>query len=211
MTCETVYADATDPVHLAATRIAALAEGRARLLVAVAGPPASGKSTIAARIADALDDAVAVPMDGYHLDNETLSARGLLARKGAPETFDADGFITAMRVLKTGERTALPAFDRAADATVPDAIEVPAEARIVVVEGNYLCLDAAPWRELHSLWDYRIALDVPIEELRRRLTERWLEHGHTHEDAVRRAEANDLPNARRVMDEALPVDLRIVG
>jgi len=67
-----------------------------------------------------------------------------------------------------------------------------------VVEGNYLLFETAPWNELRGLWDFSVFLDVPMEELRRRLVQRWLDHGLDREGALLRVEANDLPNARLV-------------
>ena len=69
-----------------------------RLLVAIAGPPGSGKSTLAERLASGIGpSAAALPMDGFHLDNATLRQKGLLDRKGAPETFDAKGFVDTVQ------------------------------------------------------------------------------------------------------------------
>ena len=69
----------------------------ARKLIAIAGPPGSGKSTVSAALFTALEAkgraAAVVPMDGYHLDNTLLVQRGLLDRKGAPASFDAAGFV----------------------------------------------------------------------------------------------------------------------
>jgi pantothenate kinase len=198
-------------VHELAARIEALPPVRPRLLVAVAGPPASGKSTLAERLAARLGadgrPALHVPMDGFHLDNTVLEARGLLARKGAPETFDAAGFLHAMRRLSTEEEVILPAFDRAADIAIAGRIAVGAEHRIAVVEGNYLCLDRPPWDDLAALWHFSIFLDTPLDVLRHRLVARWLEHGLSEADARRRAEENDLPNARTVTGTRFEPDI----
>jgi len=193
---------------LLAARIAALRPGRRRLLVAIAGPPGSGKSTLAAALVAQLQAdgcAVAlVPMDGFHLDNTVLAARGLLPRKGAPETFDAAGFIHMVGRLRAGAEVVVPLFDRARDLAIAGAAVVPAAAQVVVLEGNYLLFDEDPWRDLAPLWDLSVGLDVPIEVLRDRLVARWRHHGLTPQDAVLRAELNDLPNARRIRDRPLP-------
>ena len=69
-----------------------------RLVIALAGPPASGKSTIAAILQRRLGPASTIlPMDGFHHDNDWLEARGLRHRKGAPDTFD----VTALTHLLT--------------------------------------------------------------------------------------------------------------
>ena len=187
-----------------AARLAALPPGRR--LVAVAGPPAAGKSTVtedlARRVTAAGRTAQVVPMDGFHLSNAALDERGLRARKGAPETFDAEGLIALVHRLAGPGAVPFPTFDRGRDATVPEGGTFDAE--IAIVEGNYLLLDEAPWRALHPLWDATVTLDVPEEVLRRRLVERWTAHGMSAEAGLARAEANDLPNARRVRANSVP-------
>ncbi|MCC7321299.1 MAG: nucleoside triphosphate hydrolase [Rubellimicrobium sp.] len=192
-----------------AARIAALrASGRARLLVAVAGAPGAGKSTFAAQLADHLNrtgtSAAIVPMDGFHLDNAVLGARGLLSRKGAPETFDSAGFLHLVRRLAAGEEVIAPVFDRARDIAVAGVQVVAPETAVVVVEGNYLLFDEDRWRDLVPLWDLSVCIRVTMAELRRRLVQRWLDHGLLPEAAGARAAGNDIPNAERVLARALP-------
>ncbi|TDT77093.1 AAA domain-containing protein [Litoreibacter halocynthiae] len=174
-----------------------------RHLIAVAGPPASGKSTLAEQLADILPDAAVVPMDGFHLDNDVLSERGLLGRKGAPQTFDALGFVDLVKALREPATVSYPTFDRIRDCVVPDGGEVKADCKTVIVEGNYLLLDSAPWNQLHKLWDVGIFLDVPPEMLRERLLQRWRDHGYSEAEALTKAELNDLPNAQVVMQSAV--------
>ncbi|SFR42920.1 AAA family ATPase [Litoreibacter janthinus] len=173
-----------------------------RRLIAVAGPPAGGKSTLAEHLAEVLPNAAVVPMDGFHLDNDTLSARGLLARKGSPATFDALGFVKLVSALRDPVEVAYPTFDRSSDSVVPSGGSVSADTDTVIVEGNYLLLDDAPWNQLRQFWDLSIFLDVPFEVLRERLLQRWRDHGYSDSDALTKAESNDLPNARVVMDSA---------
>jgi len=146
---------------------------------------------MAARLAAGLGEAVPVPMDGFHLDNRLLEAEGLRGRKGAPGTFDADGFVALVRRLKSGGEVVHPVFDRALDLAVAGAGRVAADDRLVVVEGNYLLLDRAPWRELAGLWDLSVMLDVPMAELRRRLTARWQALGCSAAEVAAHLE-NDL-------------------
>lgn len=194
-------------------RVAELAKGRPRTVVAVAGPPASGKSTIAATLAAQLNasgiTAKVVPMDGFHLDNAVLQERALFARKGAPETFDAEGFIALIERLRAGGEVSIPLFDRKRDMSIADADTVPADCAVVIVEGNYLLFDEPPWNRLADLWDLAISLEVTADELRDRLVRRWIDHGMTPEAALARTESNDLPNAARVRNASLPADLVI--
>lgn len=187
-----------------------LPQGR-RALVALAGAPGSGKSTLADRLASALTaagrQAQVVPMDGFHLDNRVLDARGLRARKGAPETFDLAGLRHLSERLVAESHVVYPLFDRARDLAVAGAGEVTQACDTVVLEGNYLLFDQPGWRDLRPLWDVAIRLDVSEAELRRRLVQRWVDHGLTQQDAEARADGNDMVNARLLVENALPADL----
>lgn len=201
----------TNHVTALADMIHDLRDTQSRVLVGVAGAPASGKSTLAEEVAKRLRlqrcPAHVVPMDGFHLDNDILDARGLRARKGAPETFDAQGFVLMVDRLRKGQEVVIPRFDRARDIAIAGATAVAADCPVVLVEGNYLLFDEYPWAQLAPLWDIAAYIDVPIEDLRSRLIQRWLTHGLSRTAATKRAEGNDIPNAQRVIDRALPADL----
>lgn len=203
----------TNHVNTLAERV--LETDSPRYLVGIAGAPASGKSTLAAELSRRLNaqgrKTAVVPMDGFHLDNAILDERGLRPHKGAPETFDAPGVLRLVTALKTGEEVFAPLFDRARDLAIAGAVAVPASARVVIVEGNYLMFDEAPWRELAPLWDLSVRVNVPLPELRGRLIQRWLSLNYSSAVATRRAEGNDIPNAQRVMDRALPCDVTLNG
>ncbi|MCE0504065.1 MULTISPECIES: AAA family ATPase [unclassified Roseivivax] len=191
------------------------ARAGARSIIAIAGPPGSGKSTLAAEVVDRLNQetpgrAALLPMDGFHLENPELVARGLLAQKGAPETFDAESFLALIREIRAGGRDiAYPLFDRARDCTLPDAGFLRAEVPLVVVEGNYLLLGEGAWGKLAAEFDASVMIAPPIEVLEDRLIRRWLDHGLPREAAEARARGNDLPNARLVVERSRPADLRL--
>lgn len=205
--------DITSKINLLAQSVHGLREHKARVLVAIAGAPGSGKSTLAAELSRRLREQRCpnqiVPMDGFHLDNTVLDARGLRARKGAPETFDAAGFVHAIKRLAAAEEVVLPVFDRARDLAVAGALVVPAECAIVIAEGNYLMFDEPPWDALVPLWDMTVRLDVPMRELRARLIQRWLSLNLSRAAATRRAESNDIPNAQRIIDKAITCHLTL--
>ena len=106
------------------------AAGRARYVFAIAGAPGSGKSTLAETLLAALEAeapgaAALMPMDGFHLDNAVLDARGLRARKGAPETFDVDGLSVALDRVRAADRpVAVPVFDRVLDLARAGAVVI---------------------------------------------------------------------------------------
>lgn len=199
----------TDLIDLS-SRIKALAETCDRIIVAIVGAPGSGKSTLVANLAATLNNAVVVPMDGFHLDNVILEERGLLSRKGSPETFDADGYHQFISRLKhSTEAVYAPVFDRGADLSRAGAIEISSDVKLILTEGNYLLLQQSPWNKLNELFDLTAFLDVPETELRERLVNRWLAHGLSFEAAVKRAEDNDLRNANLVQQHSQQADVTI--
>ena len=138
-------------------------------------------------------------MDGFHLDNAILEPRGLLPRKGAPDTFDTAGFCTLVERLLEGGDIPVPLFDRALDRVLPDATQIDATQKHVIVEGNYLFLDHPPWTRLSPVWSLKVFLATPLPVLEKRLIERWLNHGLSLSEAMEKASMNDLVNSRTVL------------
>jgi pantothenate kinase len=197
------------PAQLAAT-IRAKAQAQGRFLTALAGPPGAGKSTLAAELVAALGQgAKAVPMDGFHYDDAMLIARGARARKGAPDTFDVAGFRHLLTRLRTEDEVAIPLFDRDLEISRAGADIVGPQDRILIVEGNYLLLNEAPWPDLAPLFDLTIWIDVPEAELDRRLLARWAHYGKTPAEARAWIDGNDMPNIRRVVAGSRPAHLVI--
>ncbi len=181
-----------------------------RFLVAMAGPPGAGKSTAAAELVAALGaGALAVPMDGFHYDDAVLIARGQRDRKGAPDTFDTNGFLHLLHRLRAEDEVAIPLFDRALELSRGSAGIVGPQDRILVVEGNYLLLDEVPWNRVPGLVDMTVWLDVSEGELDRRLLDRWAFYGKTPQAARAWIDGNDMPNIRRVTRGSAPADFVI--
>lgn len=186
-----------------------------RLMIGVAGPPAAGKSTLAELLVDRLNEnanTALVPMDGYHLDNEELDALDLRARKGAPQTFDADGFVSLVnQISQSNDVVSYATFDRTNDRTVPNSASVAASTNIVVVEGNYLLLDTQPWSQLTSIFDLSVFIRPSIKTLEERLIERWLSYGFDKAAAEQKARSNDIPNAMTILEHSSQADLTFDG
>ncbi|KQT47536.1 nucleoside triphosphate hydrolase [Aureimonas sp. Leaf454] len=189
------------------------AEGRERLVVALAGPPGVGKSTTADRIVERLNEgepgrAAVFPMDGFHFDDVVLNERGHRPRKGAPFTFDLDGFAATLQRLRTvpARDVAVPVFDRSIEIARAGGRIIAGKTRIIVVEGNYLLLDEPGWRDLGPLFDVTVTLVASEAVLEARLTERWRGFGLEGEAMVTKMEGNDLPNMRLVLRNSLPGD-----
>lgn len=174
------------------------------------GPPASGKSTLAKVLAAQLTDqgeaATVVPMDGFHLDDRLLRTDGTQNRKGAPNTFDADGFVRLITALQSREPVVFPIFDRDREIAIAGAGRVPASCKTVVVEGNYLLLNQPPWSELRDRWTFSIALHPPVAILIDRLKARWERHGKPNAQAW--IDTNDMPNITTVLTQSAPADVK---
>lgn len=204
-------------LHRLAAAIAQHARG-GRTIVAVAGAPGSGKSTLADRLAAHLnetapDSAAVLPMDGYHFDDSVLVARGVRSRKGAPDTYDVAGLRHVLGRLKSNaeEEVAVPVFDRDIEIARAAARLIPRAVRTLIVEGNYLLLDRAPWSTLHEAFDLTVMVDVPDQVLRQRLMARWRGYSLSPQDIEAKLELNDLPNGRLVYAESVPADVNFTG
>ncbi|MDO9416378.1 nucleoside triphosphate hydrolase [Pararhizobium sp.] len=185
-----------------------------RYIVAIAGPPGAGKSTLADALAEALaaaGAAVAVlPMDGFHMDNGILEERGLLARKGAPETFDVRGFIDIVDAVRGGDVEVLvPVFDRSRELAIASARAIKPETKIVLVEGNYLLLTEGLWAGLEGKFDFSVFVGPSYEVLEDRLRQRWVHYGLDEAGIQWKLYGNDLPNGKRILDNRRPADIVI--
>lgn len=203
--------DSGTTVDQAVERAVELAGTNRRTVIGIAGAPGAGKSTLARRIVTAVDarlgagTAVQVPMDGFHLSNAALDALGRHDRKGAADTFDADGYVALVRRLDAADEDVVwaPDFDRRVDEPVAGSIAVPRAARLVVSEGNYLLDDTAPWSELPTLftetWFCAVDDGVRLD----RLVGRHMRHGRDHDAARAWAVEVDGVNAARVAPTAI--------
>jgi pantothenate kinase len=191
--------------------------GNRVVLIGVAGEPGSGKSTLAASVVEGLCArgcaAVLVPMDGFHLANVVLAARGLADRKGAIETFDGAGFAALLgRLRAEGPDTVwAPTYDRSIEESVAGAIEVPPGTEVVVTEGNYLLVDEEPWSEVGELLDEVWALRTDPRVRTERLLARHVQFGKSPQEARAWVAAVDEPNAARIRETLHRADLDVVA
>ena len=184
----------------------ALVTGR---LIGLTGAPGAGKSTLAARMAREWG-AVVVPMDGFHIADVELARRGLLDRKGAPETFDAEGYAALLARVRGREPLVMaPSFERDLEQPIAGALPVPGSAPVVVTEGNYLLLDEPRWQAVRAQLDAVWHLRVDPALRRSRLVDRHVAFGKSPDEAEAWVRAVDDPNAALVEAAAERTDLVI--
>lgn len=192
-------------------RAGALAARGGRRLLGIVGPPGAGKSTLASALVDALGPgrAVLVGMDGWHLADPELRRLGRWERKGAPDTFDAHGYLVLLRRLRAADEPVVyaPAFDRSLEAAIAGSVPVPATVPLVVTEGNYLLLDVPPWSALRALLDEAWYLRLPDSLRLPRLIARHLAHGRARTDAEERSHGSDQHNADLIEPSSARADL----
>jgi len=201
----------TSELQALADELVARAQGARRFMVAIAGPPGAGKSTLAERLAETLvqrgETAAILPMDGFHMDNAVLEQKGFLARKGAPHTFDVRSLIDVVKAVRQADTEVLvPVFDRARELAIASARIVSANDRFILAEGNYLLLNQPPWASLAACFDFSILIAPPLGVLEERLAARWRGYGMDAAGIRRKLEENDLPNGRLVLSASRKPD-----
>jgi len=209
----------TTPTGLAelVDRACALVPADGRAILGVVGAPGSGKSTLADQLLAELrrryggDWVAHVPMDGFHLADDQLRRLGALDRKGAPDTFDADGYAHLLGRIRSrpGEWIYVPGFERTLEQPLAAALVVPPTARLVVTEGNYLLLDEPSWRaaaaQLDEVW---FVTTEPVIR-RERLVRRHIQFGKPPGAARDWVRTVDEPNAVHIGAGAARADLLV--
>lgn len=194
-----------------------LATPRSRIIIGIAGVPGAGKSTLATRLVDAINmqvaagTAVVLGMDGFHLSKAQLrqmpNPDEAFARRGAPWTFDVDGFVQTLQQVRDGQTTTWPDFAHDVGDPVADAFVVPASTRLIVVEGLYLLLAQDGWRDVKALldeaWYLNTPMDIALERLARRHMQAW---GFSRAQAQQRIDSSDGLNATLVAASATRAD-----
>src|SRR5210317_130912 len=105
-----------------------------RSFIALAGPPASGKSTISEKLKADFNKkgftSDILQMDGFHFDDSILTLKGLLPRKGSPETFDVQGLKNYLSRLQNEGEVVVPIFDRSLEVSRSSAHVITQETQI---------------------------------------------------------------------------------
>lgn len=202
---DTSFANATVTITATISELIERARGLIvpgeRRILGLVGAPGAGKSTLSAALGARLGPrTVLVGMDGFHLANSELLRLGRRDRKGAPDTFDVDGYVALLTRLRTQTSGVIyaPLFDRSIEQSIASAIAVPADTELVITEGNYLLCTDHGWQDvspqLHETW----YLEVSAEERENRLISRRRSHGEDLKTASAWVHEVDTINAHTV-------------
>jgi len=173
---------------------------RPRTLVGIVGKPGAGKSTVVEEISKKFGFKLVsiIPMDGFHLSNEELISLGRRDRKGAPDTFDVEGFTSLIKKVRIDFNIdhKFPIFHREIETSIADEGMVPKESKVVVIEGNYLFSEGYNWDSIYPLLDHTWFIDINDEIRIERLIARHIRYGKTPEEAEVWSRGSDETNAR---------------
>jgi len=171
-----------------------------RFIVGVAGGPGSGKSTFAVRLKEIINSkaksslAQIFPMDGFHRKNSELEKSGLLSVKGAPETFDVEGYLLILKRIKLGENLEAPIYSRKTHDVIDNALPIEPHHKIIITEGNYLFADMEGWCEIKDIIDLKIYINAAKRVCEKRLLERHMRGGKTEAEALEKIKKVDMKN-----------------
>ncbi|MCX8517542.1 MAG: nucleoside/nucleotide kinase family protein [Rhodoferax sp.] len=193
----------TTPLPSAALeRVRKLIASGQRKILGIAAAPGAGKSTLAQGLRQAFGSAVQVlPMDGFHLANSELQRLGRAGRKGAPDTFDAEGYVHLLHRLRqqqAGQTIYAPDFRREIEESVAGAIALEASTPLIVTEGNYLLLQDGTWQQVRAALDEAWYLELEPALRQQRLLARHMQFGRSREAALAWIAQTDEPNAQRI-------------
>ena len=185
-----------DPALLERAR--SLADRGGRRILGITGPPGAGKSTLAEALAEALGERARLEgMDGFHLADAELRRLGSRERKGAPDTFDALGYVALLRRLRAADEPVVyaPFFDRSIEEAIAGSVPVRQDVPLVITEGNYLLVEDGGWAAVRPLLDECWYVEPDESERLARLIARHERFGRSRAEAHERSTGSDQRNA----------------
>jgi type I pantothenate kinase len=181
------YVEAEQGLHHATERFLRKGNGKTPFIIGLAGSVAVGKSTTA-RVLQALlalwpshPKVELVPTDGFLFPNDVLEERGLMNRKGFPESYDLTKLLNFLAAVKSGqERVEAPVYSHLVYDVLPDQMLVIEQPDIVMVEGLNVLQPAKLPKDgeaipfVSDFFDFSIYIDAADELIEEWYVERFL-------------------------------------
>lgn len=173
-----------------------------RVIIGLVGKPGAGKSTLSSYLLKKLpkESTALVPMDGFHLSNTQLALLGRSDRKGAPDTFDAHGYVELLHRIKTNRSDEIyfPIFHRDIEESISAEGVVHPHTNLVLTEGNYLLVENDGWAGVADLLTESWFVDINNDKRMARLVARHIKYGKSADAAHAWANGPDARNSEIV-------------
>ncbi|MCU1442514.1 MAG: type pantothenate kinase [Cryobacterium sp.] len=178
-----LYAAGARQLHRATSDFLGERAGRTPFVIGVAGSVAVGKSTIARLLRELLarwEDTPRVELvttDGFLFPNAELARRGLMERKGFPESYDRRALLRFVSAVKSGAaEVRSPFYSHLSYDIVPDAQIIVRQPDILIVEGLNVLQPPAKGHGLSvsDLFDFTLYVDARTADIARWYEERFL-------------------------------------
>jgi type I pantothenate kinase len=179
----TLYVTAARKLHESTTRFLGSNSTSTPFVIGVAGSVAVGKSTVARLLRELMvrwDDTPRVELvttDGFLYPNAELERRGLMDRKGFPESYDRRSLLRFVSQVKSGvPEVRAPFYSHLAYDIVPDAEIVVNRPDVLIVEGLNVLQPASTGNRLavSDLFDFTIYVDARTSDIATWYEERFL-------------------------------------
>ena len=178
-----LYAENAQRLHAATTQFLGATTSSTPFVIGVAGSVAVGKSTIARLLRELLSRWEGTPRvelittDGFLHPNAELERRGILERKGFPESYDRRALLRFVSKIKAGEpEVKAPFYSHLAYDIIPDAAVTVRKPDVLIVEGLNVLQPPIPGKSLavSDLFDFTIYVDARTSDIAHWYEERFL-------------------------------------
>jgi len=204
-----LYVTTTQRLHQASGEFLDRKAKRTPFIIGVAGSVAVGKSTVSRLLKELLSrwpttpSVALVTTDGFLYPNSVLEEKGLMTKKGFPESYDRLALLKFVADIKSGkEEVKAPLYSHLTYDIVPGEEVTVSSPDVVIVEGLNVLQPPAVGQEvaLSDYFDFQIYVDAPTEEIETWYLDRFKQ---LRESAFRNPESYFHKYAELPMEDAL--------